>query len=82
MYIPPAFAEDDPEILRRIIDETRLATLVTATPEGLIATPLPLVFEAGEGGHGVLHGHVAKANPQWRLPVLGEALALFAAGRV
>jgi len=78
MYIPPAFAEDDPEILRRIIDDTRLATLVTATPEGLIATPLPLFFEAAEGAHGVLYGHIAKANPQWRLPVLGEALALFA----
>jgi len=77
MYIPPAFREDDPAMLRGIIDASRLATLVTATSEGLVATPLPLFFEAGDGGHGVLYGHVARANPQWRLPVLGEALALF-----
>lgn len=77
MYIPPAFREDDPAILRGIIEAARLATLVTATPEGLVATPLPLFLDAGEGEHGVLYGHVARANSQWRLPVLGEALALF-----
>ncbi|MGN6116832.1 MAG: FMN-binding negative transcriptional regulator, partial [Nitrobacter sp.] len=28
--------------------------------------------------HGVLYGHMAKANPQWRLEPLGDALAIFA----
>lgn len=78
MYTPPAFREDDPAILRAIIREARLATLVTATAEGLVATPLPLVLDDGEGPHGVLYGHVAKANPQWTLPATGEALAIFA----
>jgi transcriptional regulator len=77
MYVPPAFREDDPAELRRIMRETRLATLVTATPEGLVANPLPLIFDEREGPHGVLHGHLAKANPQWKLPVTGEALAIF-----
>ena len=78
MYTPPAFREDDPAELRRIMREARLPTLVTATPDGLVATPVPLFLDEGEGERGVLYGHVAKANPQWRLAVLGDALAMFA----
>jgi transcriptional regulator len=42
-----------------------------------MATPLPMFLEAGEGSYGVLYGHVARANPQWRTAPVGEALALF-----
>src|ERR1700722_2189465 len=77
MYTPPAFREDDPAEIRRVIRASRLATLVTATSEGLIATPLPLILDESEGELGVLYGHVAKANPQWKLPVTGEAMAIF-----
>jgi transcriptional regulator len=77
MYVPPAFLETDPAVLRAMIREARLATLVTATAEGLVATPLPLILDETEGDHGVLYGHVAKANPQWSLPPSGEALAIF-----
>lgn len=77
MYVPPAFREDDPSTLRQIMREARLSTLVTATSEGLIATPLPLILDESEGEHGVLYGHLAKANPQWKLPAAGEALAIF-----
>lgn len=51
--------------------------LVTATTEGLLATPLPLILDEAEGPYGTLYGHLAKANYQWRLPPRGEALALF-----
>lgn len=77
MYTPPAFREDDPAILRHIMREARLATLVTATADGLMGTPLPLFLDASEGEHGVLYGHLARANPQWRTPPLGEAMVLF-----
>ncbi|SMH35804.1 FMN-binding negative transcriptional regulator [Mesorhizobium australicum] len=77
MYVPPAFREDDPAELARIIRATRLSTLVTATSEGLVATPLPLFLEEGGDGQFVLHGHLAKANPQWKLPALGEAMVIF-----
>jgi transcriptional regulator len=76
MYTPPAFREDDPAELRRIIREARLSTLVTMTGEGLLATPLPLLLEEGEGEHGTLYGHVAKANPQWRHPPQTDALVI------
>ncbi|TGP22628.1 MULTISPECIES: FMN-binding negative transcriptional regulator [unclassified Mesorhizobium] len=77
MYIPPAFRDDDTESLRATIRAARLATLVTATAEGPRATPLPLFLDDSEGEHGVIYGHVAKANPQWRAPVLGDGLVIF-----
>lgn len=77
MYVPPAFKDDDIENIRATIKSARLATLVTATADGLIATPLPLCLREDEGERGVIYGHVAKANPQWRLPPTGEALAIF-----
>jgi len=77
MYVPPPFREDDPAELRQIMREARLPTLVTATAEGLMATPLPLILDDSEGEHGALYGHVAKANPQWTLPATGDALVIF-----
>lgn len=77
MYTPPAFRVDDPALLREIIRSARLATLVTATAEGLMATPLPLYLDESEGARGVLYGHLARANPQWKTAPLGEALVLF-----
>jgi transcriptional regulator len=77
MYIPPAFREDDLAALHGTMREARLANLVTATAEGLIATPLPLIVAPEEGPYGTLYGHVARANPQWKLPPTGEAMALF-----
>lgn len=76
MYIPPAF-KDDIESIRATIRGARLASLVTATSEGPVATPLPLLLDESEGEHGVRYGHVAKANPQWKLPPIGDALAIF-----
>ncbi|TCZ55949.1 FMN-binding negative transcriptional regulator [Roseicella aquatilis] len=78
MYVPPAFREEDRAALHGVMREARLANLVTATAEGLVATPLPLLLAPEEGPHGTLYGHVARANPQWRLPPLGEAMVLFA----
>lgn len=58
MYTPPAFREEDPAALRKIIREAGLSTLVTATAEGLMATPLPLILDESEGEHGTLIGHL------------------------
>ncbi|QRM32166.1 FMN-binding negative transcriptional regulator [Microvirga sp. VF16] len=77
MYIPPAFRDDDPASLHATMRASRLSNLVSATQHGLIATPLPFVLDETEGEHGVLYGHVAKANPQWKTPPIGEAMAIF-----
>jgi transcriptional regulator len=62
VYIPAHFAADD-GLLRSLLTEGALADLVTAGPDGLQATPLPLLLS--EDGT-ALHGHVARNNPQWR----------------
>lgn len=77
MYIPPAFHETDREKIFAVIRAARLANLVTATREGPFITPLPLFFDEAEGENGVLHGHIAKANQQWRHAPIGEAVAVF-----
>ena len=77
MYVPPAFRDDDPAALRATIEQARLSQLVTATAQGLIATPLPMFLVSDEGPHGTLYGHIARANPQWQLAAIGEAMALF-----
>lgn len=81
MYNPPAFREDRPEVLAAIIGAARLALLVSAAAEGGApdATHLPLTLVPGEGPHGTLYGHVARANPHWRgLAAAGAARAIFA----
>nr|WP_249122938.1 MULTISPECIES: FMN-binding negative transcriptional regulator [unclassified Bradyrhizobium] len=75
--MPPAFRVDDLPEIHATIRAARLATLVTTTAEGMIGTPLPLFLDPAEGEHGVLYGHVARANPQWKAAPIGEALAIF-----
>ncbi|MBN9022414.1 MAG: FMN-binding negative transcriptional regulator [Rhizobiales bacterium] len=76
MYTPPAFREDDQDALRRIMREARLSLLITATADGLLATHLPLLLDEAEGECGVLYGHIARANEQWKAAPTGEALAI------
>jgi transcriptional regulator len=77
MYTPPAFRMDDLPDLHAAMRAARLATLVTATGEGLMATPLPLFLVPEEGPLGTLYGHLARANPQWERASSGEAMAIF-----
>ena len=79
MYTPPAFAEPDQSILFDFIESHPLGTLVTSAPggTGLHATHLPLLLDRTRGAHGVLQGHVARANPH-STSAAREALVIFA----
>ncbi|MCD7109349.1 FMN-binding negative transcriptional regulator [Rhizobium sp. DKSPLA3] len=77
MYTPPAFRLDDRRDMFTTMRAARLANVITATADGPFATPLPLFLDESEGEYGVLYGHLAKANPQWRTPVIGDGLAIF-----
>jgi transcriptional regulator len=77
MYSPPAFRLEDKDTLFAAIRDSRLANFVTATAEGLMASPLPLFLDESEGELGVLYGHLARANLQARMPPVGDALAIF-----
>jgi len=59
MYVPDHFREDRPEVLHDAVRRIGFATLVT---QGLEANHLPMLLEGD-----VLRGHVARANPQWRM---------------
>jgi len=79
MYVPPAFAEDDPAELHAIIRACSLPVLVSTVADAsgprLAATHLPLLLEGGR-----LIGHIARANEHWKLldPTV-ESLAIFKA---
>ncbi len=62
------------------------ATLVTHGPDGFRASILPMLFDSDDAPDGVLRGHLARGNPQWREieasiaaggDGAGEALAIF-----
>jgi len=78
MYIPSAFAEEDLTTLHQLIQDTRLAILVTQGEQGLQANHLPLLLSPEQGPYGTLYGHLAKANRQWQELANGaEALVIF-----
>lgn len=78
MYVPPHFAEQDKAQLHQAIRDTRLATLVTLGSGGLEASHVPILLDEGEGPWGVIRGHLARANPQWRRAATEtQALAMF-----
>lgn len=78
MYVPPAFREDRPEVLRDAIRRTDLAILVSVGPDGIIASHVPMLLDAAVGSNGMLLGHIARANPQWRTKTPEvEGLAIF-----
>ncbi|WP_426411687.1 FMN-binding negative transcriptional regulator [Bradyrhizobium ganzhouense] len=78
MYVPPAFRVEDIAEIHRTMREARSATLVTATEEGLIGTPVPMLLDETEGANGTLYAHVARSNSQWKLQPSCEAMAIFA----
>ncbi|NQW16062.1 MAG: FMN-binding negative transcriptional regulator [Chloroflexi bacterium] len=77
MYTPPGFKIEDPEVIRRIVDDNGFATLVTPSGDGVKVTHLPLLFEpSGDGG--VINGHMAKANDHWQMfDGTAESVAIF-----
>jgi transcriptional regulator len=76
MYVPPLHKEDRIDLLHDAIRRTGLATLVTVTQDGLIASHVPMLLDADPAPYGTLVGHLARPNPQAR-GAIGEALAIF-----
>lgn len=66
MYNPPHFEESRREVLHDLIVTHPLGALVTLTSAGLDANHIPFELAAGDGPHGTLRGHVARANRVWQ----------------
>ena len=72
MYQPPAFRADDPALLLEVMRTFPFATLVTTREGEPYASLLPLLIDDG-----ALVGHMARANPHWRVLPDGPVLAIF-----
>lgn len=81
MYQPAhgKFVVDDPAELLARLAATLPATLVTTTSSGALRTSiLPMLFDPDAGEHGILRGHLARPNDQWRDARPGAAaIAIF-----
>jgi len=75
MYVPAHFAADD-GLVSELLTRHGAADLVTNTSQGLLATMLPFVYDPAAGACGALLGHVARNNDQWKVPSIGESLAI------
>ena len=76
MYIPATHAETDPARLHEFMRRNSFATLVSRSQTSMIASHLPLLLDVEAGSKGVLLGHMARANSQWR-DINGEVLVIF-----
>lgn len=78
MYTPAAFRDDEIASLHQLMEDTRLAILVTHDETGMQASHLPLLLRREQGANATLYGHLARANPQWRALQNGaEVLIIF-----
>lgn len=77
MYVP-AYFQATPEQLSALLAEPGMVELVTPGPDGLVATPLPMLYQPAADGLGTLQGHVARNNPHWRAAAAatGESLVI------
>jgi transcriptional regulator len=74
MYVPDHFAAE-PADVAALLAAGGLAQLVTPTADGLIATPLPLIYDRDRAA---LLGHVARNNEHWQAAerATGDSLAI------
>src|SRR5581483_11204826 len=78
MYTPKHFKQEDLAVVHEAMTRSGFVSLVTQTESGLSATQAPVIFNPKEGEFGVLRGHIARANEQWKISVADrEAMAIF-----
>lgn len=65
MYIPELFKETDQQKITEFLKQNAFGLLITQHQGKPLATHLPLEY-LEKDGKAYLHGHVAKANPQWK----------------
>jgi transcriptional regulator len=85
MYLPVHFTMTEQHEIEDVLANLGAADLVTRTDEGLTSTFLPLLYlpasdrpSDGTGGFAgaSLHGHLTRANSQWKATVDPEALVI------
>lgn len=77
MYVPEAFRVTDSATIAGFIEREPFAVVVTQGESSPLATHVPLLYDADANGGGILSGHMARANPQWRSFDGTTVLAIF-----
>ncbi|MBV8168869.1 MAG: FMN-binding negative transcriptional regulator [Alphaproteobacteria bacterium] len=77
MYVPRHFQETDVPTLHAAIRDIAFGTLVSAGPDGMIASHVPMIIDPEPAPYGTLLGHVARANPHGQVTSAFDALAMF-----
>jgi transcriptional regulator len=80
LYQPPSFIPRDAGAAIRLMHEYPFATLIATGGEEPQISHLPLLYRAGSADaapHGMLIGHMARANPHWKRFADAPSLAVF-----
>ena len=79
MYQPPHHREERPDVLHGLIRAHPLGMVISVSPDGEPeANVIPLLLDETRGDKGFLKGHLARANPQWKmLAENGRVLIVF-----
>lgn len=79
MYTPRHFSSPAQETLLKILPEASFATLLTSDEDGTpVASHLPFSYDPDVGELGTIRGHMARANPHWKLFAGRQSLIIFA----
>jgi transcriptional regulator len=78
LYLPAYFEEKRADVLHGMMRARPLATLVAVCDSGIVANHIPVETLSEPAPHGLIRGHIARANPLWRTyRADSEALAIF-----
>jgi transcriptional regulator len=66
MYIPEQYKNENSQEINAFLEQHAFGILINQTDGKLWATHIPLELDVNGSGKQVLHGHLSKANPQWK----------------
>ena len=77
MYIPKYYREEDREKILAFLRHNNFPALVSFDGEKPVATHTPVEVAEDENGRLTIHGHISRANPQWKTFGEHEMLLIF-----
>ena len=76
MYIPKIYRNNDVGEILEFIRQNSFAQLISVSDNLPIASHLPIMLRSDKDQH-YLHGHMARANPQWKSFASQKAMVIF-----
>ena len=77
MYVPRYYAQEDRVKLFAFMHTNSFGILFSHTGEEPMASHLPFMIDEKVGGQGLIYGHMAKANRQWRYADGQQVMVVF-----